>query len=106
MVICSVSVEPMCLMEAKVIGVMKMIDQGEGDDKIIAVAKSDMSVAHINEIEELPEHIVMQIRRFFEDYKKLEKKEVKVLDFGGREEGYKIVNDSIELYKNKIASTR
>ena len=41
----------MCLMEAKVIGVMKMLDQGEGDDKIIAVAKSDKSVSHINELE-------------------------------------------------------
>ena len=50
LVICSISVEPMCLLEAKVIGVMRMVDQGEADDKIIAVAKSDMSVSHINEI--------------------------------------------------------
>ena len=40
----------MCLMEAKVIGVMKMLDQGEADDKIIAVAKSDMSVSHIENL--------------------------------------------------------
>ena len=78
----------MCLMEAKVIGVMKMLDQGEADDKIIAVAKSDMSVSHINEFEELPQHIVTQIHRFFEDYKKMEKKEVQVLEFGGREKAY------------------
>ena len=81
LVICSVSVEPMCLMEAKVIGVMKMLDQGEADDKIIAVANSDMSVAHMNSIEELPHHIIEQIHRFFEDYKKMEKKEVKVEGF-------------------------
>ncbi len=65
LVICSVSVEPMCLMEAKVVGVMRMIDQGEGDDKIIAVAKSDMSVAHYNDVSELPNHICEQIHRFF-----------------------------------------
>jgi inorganic pyrophosphatase len=50
LVICSVRVEPLCLLEAKVIGVMRMIDQGEEDDKIIAVAKSDMSVSHYNDL--------------------------------------------------------
>lgn len=76
-----------------------MLDQGEADDKIIAVAKSDMSVAHIKDISELPSHILEQIHRFFEDYKKMEKKEVKVLDFGGRDKAFEIVNDSIQLYK-------
>lgn len=51
-----------------------MKDQGELDDKIIAVAQNDQSINHINNIEELPEHLKQQIRRFFEDYKKLEKK--------------------------------
>lgn len=71
LVICSVEVEPLCLIEAKVIGVMRMIDQGEGDDKIIAVAKNDKSINHVNDISDLPEHILQQIHRFFSDYKKL-----------------------------------
>ena len=50
LVLCSVDVEPMCLIEAKVIGVMRMIDQGEIDDKIISVAKNDASVNYINDI--------------------------------------------------------
>ena len=99
LVICSVSVEPMCLMEAKVIGVMKMMDQGESDDKIIAVAQSDKSVSHINDIEELPNHITEQIHRFFEDYKKMEKKEVHVIGFHGREKAKQIIEESIVLYK-------
>lgn len=98
LVICSVDVQPMCLIEAKVIGVMKMIDGGEADDKIIAVAKNDQSVNYINDISELPPHTILEMRRFFEDYKKLEKKEVVVEDFFGREEAMKIVNESIELY--------
>ncbi len=61
LVLCSVKVETLCLVEAKVIGVMKMVDQGEHDDKIISVAKNDMSVSHINDISELPKHILMQI---------------------------------------------
>ena len=99
LVICSVRVEPLCLIEAKVIGVMRMIDQGEIDDKIIAVAKNDMSVSHIGELSELPAHLLQQVHRFFEDYKKLEHKEVKVLEFEGRQKAYQIINESIELYK-------
>jgi inorganic pyrophosphatase len=60
-----VKVEPLCLIEAKVIGVMRMLDQGEGDDKIISVAKNDMSVSHINDISELPKHMLDQIHKFF-----------------------------------------
>jgi inorganic pyrophosphatase len=95
----------MCLMEAKVVGVMRMIDQGEGDDKIIAVAKSDMSVSHYNDISELPHHMLDQIHRFFQDYKKLEKKEVQVLQFEGKERGYQTVKDAIELYKTTFGKT-
>lgn len=71
LVLCCVELEILSLVDAKVIGVMRMKDQGELDDKIIAVANNDQSINHINNIEELPEHLKQQIRRFFEDYKKL-----------------------------------
>ncbi|AKQ47832.1 inorganic pyrophosphatase [Rufibacter radiotolerans] len=98
LVICSIDVQPMCLIDAKVIGVMQMIDNNEEDDKIIAVAANDMSVKHINDISELPPHTLIEIQRFFEDYKKLENKEVIVENFLGREDAYKIIEQSIELY--------
>ncbi len=98
LVICSIDVQPMCILDAKVIGVMQMIDNNEEDDKIIAVAKNDMSVNYINDIAELPPHTLIEIRRFFEDYKKLENKEVIVENFLGREEAYDIIKRSIELY--------
>ncbi|WP_220273446.1 inorganic diphosphatase [Pontibacter diazotrophicus] len=98
LVICSIDVQPMCLIDAKVIGVMQMIDNNEEDDKIIAVANNDMSVRHINDISELPPHTLLEMRRFFEDYKKLEHKEVIVEQFLGREHAYKIIQDSIDLY--------
>jgi inorganic pyrophosphatase len=99
LVICSIDIRPMTIVEAKVIGVMQMIDNNEEDDKIIAVAAHDMSVNHINDISELPPHTLLEMRRFFEDYKKLENKEVIVENFLGREAAYEIVQRSIELYK-------
>jgi len=81
-----------------VIGVMRMVDQGEADDKIIAVATYDESVNHMKDVADLPPHTEKQIRRFFMDYKTLEGKEVKVEKFLGREEALRIVEESIELY--------
>lgn len=99
LVICSVELEVMSLVDAKVIGVMRMVDQGELDDKIIAVAANDQSVNFYNDIEELPNHLKQQIHRFFSDYKKLENKEVQVEDFLGKESAYTIINDAIKFYK-------
>lgn len=98
LVICSIDVDPLSIIEAKVIGVMHMIDDDEQDDKIVAVAKNDMAVNYINDISELPPHTVTELRRFFEDYKKLEHKQVIVEQFLGREDAYRIVNDAVELY--------
>ena len=104
LIICSIDVDPLCLIEAKVVGVMHMIDDDEQDDKIVAVANNDMAVNYINDISELPPHTVVELRRFFEDYKKLEHKQVIVEQFLGREEAYKIVNEAVELYATEKAN--
>jgi len=101
LVICSIDVYPMCIIEAKVIGAMEMIDGDERDDKIIAVARHDMSVNYINDLSELPPHTLVELKRFFEDYKKLEHKNVIVEQFLPREKAYEIVNESMRLYQEK-----
>jgi len=102
LVICSVDVDPFCLIEAKVIGVMEMIDNEERDEKIISVAKNDLSVNYIDDVKDLPPHTMIQLQRFFEDYKKLEHKNVIVEKIAGKEEAYKVIDESIIRYQEKF----
>jgi inorganic pyrophosphatase len=99
LVLCSADVYPMSIIDAKVIGVMHMIDGGEQDDKIIAVAKNDMSVNYINDLSELPPHAMKEVVRFFQDYKALEEKNVTIEHLLGKRYAYKVIEESIELYK-------
>ena len=107
LVICSIDVDPLCIIETKVLGVMHMVDEEMKDDKIIGVAKNDVAVNYINDLNELPPHTMVELQRFFEDYKKLEKKQVSVKNFLGKKEAYQIINESIDLYihnRNKFIS--
>jgi inorganic pyrophosphatase len=98
-VLCSAQLAPLTLVDTKIIGVMKMIDGGETDDKLIAVAKGDPTLREIKDLSDLSELKIGELRTFFEDYKKLEKKHVEITGFFNREEAIKVLNDSIELYK-------
>jgi inorganic pyrophosphatase len=98
-VLTQVSVVPRCMIPCRVIGVMRMIDRGEADDKIIAVADQDASVSHIKEINELPDFFRVELKHFFENYKTLENKKVVVDEFLGKEKAFEIVKESIDLYQ-------
>lgn len=99
LIICSQSIQPLCLIETAVIGNMQMIDAGKQDDKIIAVAVNDPSVNHIKSMEELPSHFLAELRNFFEQYKVLENKKVMIDNFQDRATALQIINDAIDLYK-------
>ena len=101
-VITQVTVVPRCLIATKVIGVMQMIDRGEADDKIIAVADTDPSVSHINDVKNIPPHLLAELRHFFENYKTLENKKVVVDDILGREKAEEILLASIDRYKKEF----
>ncbi len=104
LVLCSQAIQPLCLVEACVIGNMQMIDSGELDDKIIAVAAKDPSVNHLKEVNELPKHFITELRNYFEQYKVLENKQVQIEIFQNKEEAYKVIEEAIGLYKQKFAS--
>jgi inorganic pyrophosphatase len=104
LVLCSQSIQPLCLVDATVIGNMQMVDSGEYDDKIIAVATKDPSVNHITTMDELPKHFISELRNYFEQYKVLESKEVRIDKFQDKEDAYRVINEAIEHYKTQFAS--
>src|SRR5690348_14896701 len=95
LVLCSQSIQSLCLVDATVIGNMQMIDSGQVDDKIIAVASKDPSVNHYNKMEDLPQHFLLELRNFFEQYKVLENKKVEIDNFQDKETAYKIIQSAI-----------
>jgi inorganic pyrophosphatase len=102
LIISQIEIVPLCIVPAKVIGVMRMLDGGEADDKIIAVAEGDPSVNHINDISELPKHFISEMRNFFEDYKKLENKTVQVEEFENTKVAQEILKKAIEDYNKNF----
>jgi inorganic pyrophosphatase len=101
-VICSEELYPLSTLDARVIGIMEMKDNGDPDDKIVAVAAKDVSLEHITDIDQLPPHTLHELRNFFEDYKKLENKTVEVLGFKGKEKAFIAISESIERYHKEI----
>ncbi|HQV98969.1 MAG TPA: inorganic diphosphatase [Bacteroidia bacterium] len=102
LVLSQIEIVPLCLVKSRVIGVMRMIDNDEGDDKIIAVAENDMSVNHIKDISELPAHFIQELQNFFENYTKLEKKKVRIDGFQSIDKAKEIIVRAIAFYKEKF----
>lgn len=99
-------VSPLSLLDARAIGVMHMKDEGKMDDKIIAVHVHDPAFNSYTSIEQLPSHVFREIRRFFEDYKANENKDVVVDKFDGPEKALAIVLDSLDLYRKSETALR
>lgn len=93
---------PNILVVVRPVAVMRMIDCGEGDDKIIAVPVEDPRWEEINNLEDLNKHLLKEIKHFFETYKQIEGKKVEVSGFEGKESAVEAVKKSIELYNQKF----
>jgi len=92
-------VNPLTMMDARAIGVMRMRDEKGLDDKIIAVSVKDPAVSDYMDHTQLPAHLLREIRRFFEDYKTLEHKQVVVEDFMGPLDAIRIVREGLDMYR-------
>jgi inorganic pyrophosphatase len=65
MILCREPIQPLCLVPARVVGVMRMIDQGLADDKILAVAENDANTKHLSDISELANHFKLELKGIF-----------------------------------------
>jgi inorganic pyrophosphatase len=92
-------VYPLTIVEARAVGVMRMRDEKGVDDKIVAVSVRDPSFEGYTDKAQLPPHVLRQLRRFFEDYKTLEHKQVVIEDLLGPEDAVRIIREGMEMYR-------
>ena len=93
---------PGCLISCRPIGVLKMIDSGQEDYKIIAVPANDPRFEEIKDLEDLTTHAKKEIKNFWENYVELQKdKKIKIEGWGRREKAHEIIKKAIEDFKKK-----
>lgn len=98
LVVCSEPISSMSLVNCYPIGYIAMNDQGSEDIKILAIPLKDPTWNSFVDAHELPNHIINEIKHFFNVYKQLEDKEMSVLEMYGREDAIKIIKDNMENY--------
>jgi len=102
LVLSEVSMVPLCLIRARVIGMMEMEDCGEPDEKIIAVATNDASVEHIKNMDDLPANFRSELKHFFMEYKTLRNKKVLVDEFLPTAHALVKIEEAFERYDKKF----
>ena len=101
LVFCQEPVVPLTLIHARTVGLMTMLDSGKKDHKIIAVATKDPEFNSYREASEMPEHRLLMLRRFFQDYKFLEGKKVEVDEFQPAAAAFPIIEDALHRYSTQ-----
>ncbi len=106
LVICAEPINSLTLVQVYPIGVMRMLDGGRMDDKIIAVPFSDPNYNTMKHIDDLPHHIFDEMLHFFKVYKQLERKTTDIKMLYGPDEAIKIIKEAIEGYEKTFGSQK
>jgi inorganic pyrophosphatase len=101
LVLCQEPVQPLALIQARAIGLMTMIDSGASDDKVIAVATNDPEFNSYVEARDLPQHRLLVVKRFFQDYKQLEGKRVEVEDIRPAYAAVTVIERALARYQQE-----
>jgi inorganic pyrophosphatase len=102
LVLCSETIFPLSLVQCYPIGVISMIDNGDPDDKIIAIPFKDPTYNTFKDISDLPQHIFNEMSHFFSVYKALENKDTAIDEIKNRDTAEKIIQNCIERYIEKF----
>ncbi|MEI8361341.1 MAG: inorganic diphosphatase [bacterium] len=89
------------VVEVRPLGILRMTDGGEQDDKVIAVQANNPHFHHKKKLSDLAPHLLDEIVHFFEEYKKLENKQVEVHGFEPLKDAEKFILETHKIYKNK-----
>ena len=93
---------PGCLIDARPLGVLRMLDRGDPDDKILGVPLHDPYYEEFFDIADIPQHVLKEVEHFFERYKDLEGKRVQILGWEKSDAAMRIINESIALYDRRF----
>ena len=93
---------PGCIVDARIVGYLDVIDNGEGDQKVIAVADKDPRYDHVQELNDIPDTTLEIIKDFFKTYKTLQKITVEIKDYHGKEDALKLLQENRDLYIRSI----
>ncbi len=102
LVLCGESISPATLVSCYPIGVIKMVDGGSLDEKIIAIPYGDPTYNGYYDIQELPKHVFDEMMHFFEVYKSLEHKQTTVKEICHRDEAMEIIVKCMAAYEEKF----
>jgi len=94
---------PGCLLEARPVGVLEMIDQGKADQKILAVAKASPTHAQIKNHTDLAPHVLREIEHFFSVYKELEGKRTEVKGWKDVKEAHRLIEEGHRRFRQDDA---
>ncbi len=89
-----------CLVEVRPIGVMRMIDAGKVDDKIIAVPVADRQYSHYLSLENMQPHALEEIKYFYSHYKNLEGLETEFTGWAGIDYAATMMMESISRFRD------
>lgn len=102
LVLCQEPIDPLTLVKCYPIGVIRMFDSNQMDEKIIAVVENDPAMNCYKDIKDIPEHLAIEISHFFKVYKQLEGKKTYVIETLGKEQAKQIIAKCIQNYKDKF----
>ena len=92
---------PGCIMTARPVGLLQMLDGDKRDDKILAVPTGDPRYAEYHDLDDLPEHILKEIAYLFETYKVLEGKKVRIIGWENAASAKAIIKHCQGLYQSQ-----